>query len=216
MLGIQRRARMLRTRLGELRLEPGDVLLLLGLAGDIERLRGDPDVLVMEWSASEMPLVRKAPLAALIFAAIVAPAALDLVPIVVTALLGVLALIAHRLPQRAPGGARGRPPDRADHRRLARARHRARGDRRRRLPGGAWCWRRWPARPPARCSRCCSCSIALLTNVLTNNAAAVLFTPVAVNLAHSWAPRCSPSRSRCCSAPAARSRRRSAIRPTSW
>ncbi len=29
-LGIQRRARMLRTRLGELRLEPGDVLLLLG------------------------------------------------------------------------------------------------------------------------------------------------------------------------------------------
>ena len=63
-LGIQRRARMLRTRLGELRLEPGDVLLLLGLSDDIERLRGDPDILVMEWSASEMPLVRKAPLAA--------------------------------------------------------------------------------------------------------------------------------------------------------
>ena len=92
-LGIQRRARMLRTRLGELRLQPGDVLLLLGLSDDIERLRGDPDILVMEWSASEMPLVRKAPLAALIFAAVVAPAALDLVPIVVTALLGVLALV---------------------------------------------------------------------------------------------------------------------------
>ena len=92
-LGIQRRARMLRTRLGELRLEQGDVLLLLGLPGRIEQLRGDPDVLVMEWSASAMPLVRKAPVAAAIFAAIVAPAAFDLVPIVVTALLGVLALI---------------------------------------------------------------------------------------------------------------------------
>ena len=92
-LGIQRRARMLRTRLGELRLEPGDVLLLLGLADDIEQLRGDPDVLVMEWSASAMPLVRKAPMAVAIFAAIVAPAAVDLVPIVVTALVGVLALI---------------------------------------------------------------------------------------------------------------------------
>ena len=65
-LGIERRARMLRTRLHELRLEPGDVLLLVGRQADIERLRGDPDVLPMEWSASDMPLVRKAPLAAAI------------------------------------------------------------------------------------------------------------------------------------------------------
>src|SRR5918996_62950 len=92
-LGIQRRARMLRTRLHELRLEPGDVLLLVGRQDAIDRLRADPDVLLMEWSASEMPLVSKAPVAAAIFAAIVLPAALDLVPIVITALFGVVALV---------------------------------------------------------------------------------------------------------------------------
>ena len=93
-LGIQRRARMLRTRLHELRLEPGDVLLLVGRKDAIEQLRADPDVLLMEWSASEMPLVSKAPIAAATFAVIVLPAALDLVPIVITALTGVVALIA--------------------------------------------------------------------------------------------------------------------------
>ena len=92
-LGIQRRARMLRTRLHELRLEPGDVLLLVGRQNAMERLRADPDVLLMEWSASEMPLVAKAPLAAAIFAVVVLPAALDLVPIVITALFGVFALV---------------------------------------------------------------------------------------------------------------------------
>ncbi|HEX2478953.1 MAG TPA: SLC13 family permease, partial [Geminicoccaceae bacterium] len=93
-LGIQRRARMLRTRLHELRLEPGDVLLLVGRQDALEQLRADPDVLLMEWSASEMPMVSKAPIAAAIFAVIVLPAALDLVPIVITALTGVVALIA--------------------------------------------------------------------------------------------------------------------------
>ncbi len=93
-LGIERRARMLRTRLHELRLEPGDVLLLVGRQAAIERLRADPDVLPMEWSASDMPLVGKAPLAAWIVAGIVVPAALGLLPIVVTAMLGVIALIA--------------------------------------------------------------------------------------------------------------------------
>jgi di/tricarboxylate transporter len=93
-LGIERRARMLRTRLHELRLEPGDVLLLVGRQAAIERLRGDIDVLPMEWSASDLPLVGKAPLAAWIFAGIVIPAAIGLLPIVLTAVLGVIALIA--------------------------------------------------------------------------------------------------------------------------
>jgi di/tricarboxylate transporter len=182
-LGIQRRARMLRSRLGELRLEPGDVLLLLGLADDIERLRGDPDVLVMEWSASAMPQVRKAPLAALIFAAIVAPAAFDLVPIVVTALLGVLALIL---------------TDCLNVRQAARAVDRqivliiaaslALGTALEATGGAAYLAslvvEAMAGAPPGAILSALFLLIALLTNVLTNNAAAVLFTPVAVNLAH--------------------------------
>jgi di/tricarboxylate transporter len=182
-LGIQRRARMLRTRLGELRLEPGDVLLLLGLAEDIERLRGDPDVLVMEWSASAMPRVRKAPLAALIFAAIVAPAALDLVPIVVTALLGVLALIL---------------TDCLNVRQAARAVDRqivliiaaslALGTALEATGAAAYLAallvQAMAGAPPSAILSALFLLIAVLTNVLSNNAAAVLFTPVAVNLAH--------------------------------
>jgi di/tricarboxylate transporter len=182
-LGIQRRARMLRTRLGELRLEPGDVLLLLGLAEDIERLRGDPDVLVMEWSASAMPRVRKAPLAALIFAAIVAPAALDLVPIVVTALLGVLALIL---------------TDCLNVRQAARAVDRqivliiaaslALGTALEATGGAAYLALlvigAMAGAPPGAILSVLFLLVALVTNVLSNNATAVLFTPVAVNLAH--------------------------------
>jgi di/tricarboxylate transporter len=182
-LGIQRRARMLRTRLGDVRLEPGDVLLLLGLSDDIERLRGDPDLLVMEWSASAMPLVRKAPLAVAIFAAIVVPAALDLVPIVVTALLGVLALI-------LTGCLNVRQAARAVDRQIVLiiASSLALGTALEATGGAAYvAGLVLQAMDGASSGMILSVLfflIAMLTNVLTNNAAAVLFTPVAVNLAH--------------------------------
>jgi di/tricarboxylate transporter len=182
-LGIQRRARMLRTRLGDVRLEPGDVLLLLGLSDDIERLRGDPDLLVMEWSASAMPLVRKAPLAAAIFAAIVVPAALDLVPIVVTAFLGVLALI-------LTGCLNVRQAARAVDRQIVLiiASSLALGTALEATGGAAYvAGLVLDAMDGASSGTILSVLfflIAMLTNVLTNNAAAVLFTPVAVNLAH--------------------------------
>jgi di/tricarboxylate transporter len=159
------------------------VLLLLGLSDDIERLRGDPDILVMEWSASEMPLVRKAPLAALIFAAVVAPAALDLVPIVVTALLGVLALV-------LTGCLNVRQAARAVDRQIVLiiASSLALGTALEATGAAAYLARlvllAMTGAPPGWILSVLFLLIAMLTNVLTNNAAAVLFTPVAVNLAH--------------------------------
>jgi di/tricarboxylate transporter len=182
-LGIQRRARMLRTRLGDLRLEPGDVLLLLGLSDDIEQLRGDPDVLIMEWSASAMPLVRKAPLAAAIFAAIVAPAAFDLVPIVVTALLGVLALI-------LAGCLNVRQAARAVDQQiiLIIASALALGTALEATGAAAYLaslvLNTMAGASPGAILSVFFLLVAALTNILTNNACAVLFTPVAVNLAH--------------------------------
>jgi di/tricarboxylate transporter len=181
-LGIQRRARMLRTRLHELRLEPGDVLLLVGRQAAMERLRADPDVLLMEWSASEMPLVAKAPLAAAIFAVVVLPAALDLVPIVVTALLGVFALV-------ATGCLNIRQAARAVDRQIVLiiASALALGSALQATGGAAWLaglvlWLMEGA-PPAAVLSVLFLMVAALTNVLTNNAAAVLFTPIAVNVA---------------------------------
>jgi di/tricarboxylate transporter len=181
-LGIERRARMLRTRLHELRLEPGDVLLLVGRQAAIERLRADPDVLPMEWSASDMPLVHKAPLAAAIFAAIVVPAALDLLPIVVTALIGVIALI-------ATGCLNVRQAARAVDRQIVLIIAAALGlGTALEATGGAAYLAgivldATAGAPAAVVLSALFLIVALLTNVLTNNAAAVLFTPVAVNVA---------------------------------
>jgi di/tricarboxylate transporter len=183
-LGIQRRARMLRTRLHELRLEPGDVLLLFGRQSSMERLRADPDVLLMEWSASEMPLVAKAPVAAAIFAAVVLPAALDLVPIVITALLGVFALV-------ATGCLNIRQAARAVDRQIVLiiASALALGSALQATGGAAYLaglvlWVMEGA-PPSAVLSALFLLVAALTNVLTNNAAAVLFTPIAVNVAAS-------------------------------
>lgn len=181
-LGIQRRARMLRTRLHELRLAPGDVLLLVGRQAAIEQLRADPDVLLMEWSASEMPLVRKAPLAAAIFVAIVLPAALDLVPIVITAILGVLALI-------ATGCLNVRQAARAVDRQIVLiiASALALGAALEATGGAAYlathALQLMAGAPPSAVLSALFLVVAALTNVLTNNAAAVLFTPIAVNVA---------------------------------
>jgi di/tricarboxylate transporter len=181
-LGIQRRARMLRTRLHELRLEPGDVLLLVGRQDAIEQLRADPDVLLMEWSASEMPLVSKAPIAAAIFAAIVLPAALDLVPIVITALFGVVALV-------VTGCLNIRQAARAVDREIVLivAAALALGTALEATGGAAYIamlvLQAMEGASPSAVLSVLFLIVAAVTNVLTNNAAGVLFTPIAVNVA---------------------------------
>jgi di/tricarboxylate transporter len=181
-LGIQRRARMLRTRLHELRLEPGDVLLLVGRQDALEQLRADPDVLLMEWSASEMPMVSKAPIAAAIFAVIVLPAALDLVPIVITALTGVVALI-------ATGCLNIRQAARAVDREIVLivAAALALGTALEATGGAAYIamlvLRMMEGASPSAVLSALFLIVAAVTNVLTNNAAGVLFTPIAINVA---------------------------------
>ncbi|MGH6913884.1 MAG: SLC13 family permease, partial [Geminicoccales bacterium] len=183
-LGIQRRARLLRMRLSELRLEPGDVLLLLGRRDALDGLRTDPDVLLMEWSAREMPMLSRAPLAAAIFAGMVLPAALDLVPIVTLALLATVALI-------ATGCLNIRQAARAVDRRIVLiiAAALALGTALQATGGAAYLaelvLHAMAGAPASAILSVFFLLVAALTNVLTNNAAAVLFTPVAVNLATS-------------------------------
>ncbi len=93
-LGIQRRLRMIRSMMTEIRLEAGDVLLIQGRRADIDALRGNPDILLIEWSASELPAVHHARRAVSIFVGVVAVAASGMVPIVVSALTGVVLMLA--------------------------------------------------------------------------------------------------------------------------
>lgn len=93
-LGIQRHARMIRARMTEIRLEAGDVLLIQGNEDDIANLRANQDMVLLEWSAKDLPARDQAGKAAAIFAVAVGLAAFGIVPIVISAMSGAAAMIA--------------------------------------------------------------------------------------------------------------------------
>lgn len=92
-LGIQRRSRMIRTRMLDIRLEAGDVLLVFGYDKDVRGLRNNRDVLLLDWSRTELPDIRKSITARCIFFATIALAAFGILPIETSALTGALAMI---------------------------------------------------------------------------------------------------------------------------
>jgi len=181
-LGVQRRSRMLRARMGEIRLEAGDVLLLFGSADAMKRLRADRDVLLMEWATSDLPDIRRASLARLILLGVVALAATGLMPIVVASVLGAVSMI-------ATGCLNVRQAARAFDLKLFM------------LIGSAFALGQamdasgaanliaygvvaaFEPYGPAALLSALFFVVMVLTNVLSNNATAILFTPIAVGAA---------------------------------
>ena len=94
LFGIQRRARMVRDRVPDIRLEPGDVLLVQGSAEAARALRGHPDLLLMEWSATDVPSPHHAKRALAIFLAVIASTAVGVLPIAVAGFAGAFLMIA--------------------------------------------------------------------------------------------------------------------------
>ncbi|HMA16356.1 MAG TPA: SLC13 family permease, partial [Kiloniellaceae bacterium] len=92
-LGIERRARMLRDRITRMPLKDGDVLLIQGRPEDVDRLRGERNVVLMEWSRQPLVTPQHKRAAAAIFLAVVGASALDLVPIALAAFCGATAMI---------------------------------------------------------------------------------------------------------------------------
>ena len=105
-VGLQRQSRMIRSRITEIRLAGGDVLLIQGREEDIAALRGNPDVLLIEWSAANLPSVHHARRALAIFGTVLAIAAFGILPISIAALGGAgLMLAANVLNVRQAGRA---------------------------------------------------------------------------------------------------------------
>ncbi len=92
-LGIQRRARMIRSRMTDIRLEAGDILLVQGKAAEVNALKANRDVVLMEWSAEELPTLTHGRAAILIFVVAIGLSATGLVPLVVTTLCGAVAMV---------------------------------------------------------------------------------------------------------------------------
>ena len=80
-LGIQRRSRMIRSRLGEIRLEAGDTLLLCASPDAFTELRTSRDIILLEWSSTELPVTARARIARLITLLTIVVAASGLIPI---------------------------------------------------------------------------------------------------------------------------------------
>lgn len=181
-LGIERRSRMIRARMNTIRLEAGDVLLILGDIGDVRNLRGNRDILLLEKSMQGLPDPRNARIAAAIFFGVVIAAATGLVSISISAIAGAMLMV-------ATGCLNIRQAARAVDRRIylligaslamgAALQTTGGAD----VIGQAIADGAGALGPVALISTF-FIICAAMTNVLSNNATAVLFTPIAVSAA---------------------------------
>ncbi len=188
-IGLQRRASMARTLMRETRLEPGDTLLIGGMPEDIGRLRASHDLILLDWSAAEIPMRAFATRAMIIFAAVVLTAALGLLPIVVASLAGAFAMI-------ASGCLNIRQSARAFDGKIFMlvGASLAAATALEKTGGAAFLATEIAGLmhgfTPAIVLSLLFLFTAILTNILSNNATAVLFTPIALGLADAiGAPR---------------------------
>lgn len=181
-LGIQRRARMIRAKITEIRLEAGDVLLVQGQRDDIRELRNAREVILIESSREDLPSLDHAKRASIIFLGAVVLAALGILPIVVSAFVGAIAMV-------ATGVLNLRQAFRAVDPKITTAIAAALAmSIALRETGGAMYVAQGLVSVLDDQGALVILSMlfliaALLTNVISNNAVAVLFTPIAVDLA---------------------------------
>ncbi len=95
-LALHRRGTVVREKIRSVPLDLGDVLLMLCPQGELDALRANRNLVVLNERGEARPQVRKALLSVAIMAAAIAVAALGWLPIVASAILGCIALIATR------------------------------------------------------------------------------------------------------------------------
>ncbi|MBT3792556.1 MAG: SLC13 family permease [Rhodospirillales bacterium] len=182
-LGIERRAHVLRKAITDVRIREGDVLVLQGTEADLDQVRGHQGFVMMDASALSLPPRHLAELAGIIFAATVITAACGILPIAVAAFSGaVLMVLTHVLTLRQAfqavdrrifflvGAALGLNAALTN-------------------TGGALFIAEGLIHAldgvgPVALLSGFFLVVAVMTNVLSNNATAVLFTPIAISLAH--------------------------------
>lgn len=181
-LGIQRRARTVRRRLGRIRLEAGDVLLLIGTQASVNDMRENQNLIVLSGSKKELPIPAKAPIAGLIFLLTVLLASSGILSIAVAAIAGSVLLL-------ATGCLNIRQATRAIDRKilLLVGSMLALGVALQATGGAQYVADLLLQMPFANNALAMAALlfilVAFFTNILSNNACAILFTPIAMNLA---------------------------------
>jgi di/tricarboxylate transporter len=87
-LAIWRGDRAFRSGLGDLTLQHGDALLCYGTAENLRTMARERDFVVLRMDLQEQPLIKKAPIAAVIMAGVVLTAIVFNIPIAITAIAG--------------------------------------------------------------------------------------------------------------------------------
>ena len=181
-LGIQRRARVVRRKLGRIRLEPGDVLLVAGNRTALSRIVESQDAILLSGSKRDLPATKKAPLALFLFFTVITLAATGFLSIPVAAITGSVLMI-------ATGCLNIRQATRAIDRKifLLVGSMLAIGAALQATNGAEFLANQLLDLPlPAGelgIAAALFLIVAIATNVLSNNACAILFTPIAVNMA---------------------------------
>ena len=96
-IGLQRKSKIITTNMGELPLEPGDTLLIQGDKKSIKALRTKSDLLPMEWTTSEIKNKNIAKISIFIFLGVIIFGAFEILPLVVASLIGVVSMIASKV-----------------------------------------------------------------------------------------------------------------------
>ncbi|MEF2551861.1 SLC13 family permease [Aurantimonas sp. A2-1-M11] len=183
LFGLQRKSRMARSALSEIRLEPGDTLLLCGREAAISSLKGNHDLLLLEYSAQTIPQSTKAKVAVAIFLGIVLGSATGLLPIEVLSVTGAVLMVATGC---LTIGEAARSVDRSIFMLVGAAIAAATALER---TGGAamiadGTVAALDGQSAAVILSAMFLVIAIMTNFLSNNATAVLFTPIALDVAN--------------------------------
>jgi di/tricarboxylate transporter len=181
-LGIERRAHVIRKGITDLRMRPGDILVIQGSREDLDRVRASHDFVVMDGSAQSLPAPHLAQLAGVIFAATVVSAAAGILPIAVAAFAGVALMVTtHVLTLRQAVKAVDRRIF------LLVGASLALGQALTHTGGAALIADgligALADSGPAVLVSILFLGVAVMTNLLSNNATAVLFTPIAIGLA---------------------------------
>ena len=92
-IGIERQNRVIQTGITDIPLKEGDVLLVQGLTRDIKALRHNEQVVLLDWSTEELPKPQMTRNALVIFGGVMAVSALGILPPVVAVLIGGLAMV---------------------------------------------------------------------------------------------------------------------------
>ncbi|MAZ46016.1 MAG: SLC13 family permease [Rickettsiales bacterium] len=92
-IGLQRKSKIITSHMSELPLEPGDTLLIQGEKESIKALRTQSDLMPMEWATSEISSKDISKKSIYIFLSVIFFGAFEILPLVVAALMGVVLMI---------------------------------------------------------------------------------------------------------------------------